>query len=194
MPEIGTIEQISPGKLQSMLGEDSKSIQLLDVRTPLEFDSVHLSEAKNLPLSELTQKDPGIEKDRPLVIICRSGTRAGRAATLLSSYGFNSLVLEGGMLAWQKSRFPVIEGKKRLSLERQVQLTIGLILLTSVLSGFLFSKYFFILPAFIGAGLTFAGLTGNCGLAILLARAPWNKLDSNIPNDSQPKASCCSND
>ncbi|HMP54279.1 MAG TPA: DUF2892 domain-containing protein, partial [Candidatus Melainabacteria bacterium] len=96
------------------------------------------------------------------------------------------------ILEWKKSGLPVVEGKKRLSLERQVQLTIGLMILTGVTLGFTVNQLFFLLPGFIGCGLTFAGLTGNCGLAMVLAKAPWNRIDSGSGKEQEGQKSCCS--
>ena len=86
-------------------------------------------------------------------------------------------MLEGGILAWQKAGLRLTKGKKRLSIERQVQLTVGLGVLSSIGLGLTVSRWFLAVGAFLGAGLTFAGLTGNCGLALLLEKAAWNKLD-----------------
>lgn len=184
----GTITTITASKLNSDLAS-KENIQLIDVRTPLEFDSEHISLSKNIPLEDLANRGGEIKKDNIVVLICRTGNRAGRAAGLLSSYGENVSVLEGGISAWKKAGLALIEGKKRLSLERQVQLTIGLILLGSFILGWTVHYAWFVMSALIGCGLTFAGLTGNCGLAILLSRAPWNKMETG----SKDKSTCTSN-
>lgn len=173
----GAIGRLSAREVEKLLSGDC-AVQLIDVRTPLEFDSEHIKDALNIPLDSLSSRGGEIKKDSKTILICRSGARAGRAAGLLSSYGLDCSVLDGGMVGWRKAGLSVVEGKKRLSLERQVQLAIGLILLSTVSAGFLVNHAWFAVPAFIGAGLTFAGLTGNCGLAMLIAKAPWNKLDS----------------
>jgi rhodanese-related sulfurtransferase len=153
-----------------------ENIQIIDVRTPLEFDGVKLAGAVNIPLDEIQNRAGEIKKDKKLILVCKSGMRAGRAAETLGKYGYEACVMEGGMTAWQKAGLPVCAGKERLSLERQVQLTIGLMVLTGVILGFTVNKLFFLIPGFIGCGLTFAGLTGTCALALLIAKAPWNKL------------------
>lgn len=190
MPVNGVLPQLKPEELANSLDNLPGNIVLLDVRTALEFDAEHIKGSKNIPLDSLGSKDPGISKEQTAVMICRSGKRAERAAKMLAPYGYNVQVLEGGILNWKSTGNPLIEGKKRLSLERQVQLTIGLILLTGVALGFGVNTGFFIIPAFIGLGLTFAGLTGNCGLALVLARAPWNKLDDT--SAMEQGGSCCS--
>lgn len=193
MPTSGIDQEIAPAELQS-LKPGEQPVQIIDVRTPLEFDTEHIKGSINIPLDELGRRGSEIKKDMTTVLVCRSGKRAGMAAQTLSPYGFESRVLTGGILGWRKAGLPLIEGKKRLSLERQVQLTIGLILLTSVTLGYTVSNLFFIMAGFIGAGLTFAGLSGTCGLAMLIAKAPWNRLETTSKTGAgadSPK-SCCS--
>ncbi len=191
MPASGVISEIKPDELVKSLRSQPEAILLLDVRTALEFDGEHIEGSRSIPLDSIGTKDPEIGKEQTAVLICRSGKRAERAATKLATYGYTVKVLEGGILNWRKCGMPLTEGKKRLSLERQVQLTIGLILLGSVALGFLVNKGFFVLPGFIGLGLTFAGLTGNCGLAMLIAKAPWNRLDDSKAAVEE-SGSCCS--
>ncbi|MCA9803397.1 MAG: rhodanese-like domain-containing protein [Cyanobacteria bacterium HKST-UBA02] len=193
MPTSGIDQEIAPAELQTLIPGE-QPVQIIDVRTPLEFDTEHIKDSVNIPLDELGRRGSEIKKDMTTVLVCRSGKRAGMAAQTLAPYGFESRVLTGGILGWRKAGLPVIEGKKRLSLERQVQLTIGLILLTSVTLGYTISNLFFILAGFIGAGLTFAGLSGTCGLAILISKAPWNRLETTSKTGAgadSPK-SCCS--
>lgn len=192
MPTTSSMKELSARELQGILAAPDKCPQLIDVRTALEFDSEHIKGSKNLPLNELGQKDPGLNQKEPVFVICRTGNRAGRAAAQLHASGFDCEVLQGGILEWRKAGLPVVEGKKRLSLERQVQLTIGLMILTGVTLGFTVNQLFFLLPGFIGCGLTFAGLTGNCGLAMVLAKAPWNRIDSGSDKEQEAPKSCCS--
>lgn len=192
MPTTSSIKELSARELQGILAAPDKCPQLIDVRTALEFDSEHIKGSKNLPLNELGQKDPGLNLSEPVFVICRTGNRAGRAAAQLNASGFDCEVLQGGLLEWRKTGLPVVEGKKRLSLERQVQLTIGLMILTGVILGFTVNQLFFLLPGFIGCGLTFAGLTGNCGLAMVLAKAPWNQLSAESGKEHETPKSCCS--
>jgi len=194
MPSIGTISRLNPNEVQTLLSSGAAGIQLIDVRTPMEFDSEHIQESKNIPLDDLANRGGELKKECQTILICRTGNRAGRAADLLATYGMDVGVLTGGIIDWKKAGLSLKEGKKRLPLERQVQLTIGAILLSSVAAGWTINRNWFIVPGFIGAGLTFAGLTGNCGLAILLAKAPWNKLTP-APTSATPAASkpnCCS--
>lgn len=149
---------------------------LLDVRSPIEFEAEHIEGAVNIPLSELESRLEELPRQGKITLVCRSGMRAERAAYLLMGQGLKPLVLEGGMLTWKKSGLAVVKGKQMLPIERQIQLIVGLGVLTGLLLGLFLSPYFLILPAFFGAGLTFAGLTGTCGLALILQKAPWNQL------------------
>jgi rhodanese-related sulfurtransferase len=111
-----------------------------------------------------------------VVLVCRSGKRAEQARRKLAAAGCGNLaVLEGGVTAWEQAGLPVKRGKAVLSLERQVRIAAGLLVLAGVVLGFLVHPGFFGLSAFVGAGLTFAGLTDWCGMAQLLAKMPWNQ-------------------
>jgi rhodanese-related sulfurtransferase len=192
MNKGGVVTQMGCDEISRMLSGANTGLQLIDVRTPIEFESEHIDGSINIPLDELGQRGGEFKKDKAVVLICRTGNRASRAAGLLVPYGFDAALLAGGIQEWKKYRLPLKKGKQRLSLERQVQLTIGLILLSSVGAGWTVSKWFFIMPALIGAGLTFAGLTGNCGLALMLAKAPWNKQEAKADRKSPGQPSCCS--
>jgi DUF2892 family protein/rhodanese-like protein len=109
------------------------------------------------------------------VVVCRTGVRATIAAESLARAGRRARVLDGGMLAWRRARLPVHAGRKRLAVDRQVQLIAGSMVLTGVILGTFVNAWFLLLSAFFGAGLTFAGATGTCGLALALMRMPWNR-------------------
>lgn len=154
--------------------------KLLDVRTPVEFVEMHIADSQSLPLDELARRAGELDPSLQYLLICHSGKRAAQAAELLSARGFSRLeILDGGVLAWQQSGLPLIRsGKKRLPLMRQVQLIIGLLSLTSSILALTVNVKFAIVPAFLGAGLTLAGSTGWCGLAILLSKMPWNRVQA----------------
>lgn len=167
-------------------------VVLVDVRSPIEFETEHIAGAINLPLEALDSRCEELARSGQLVVICRSGRRAERGAYTLMSRGFQPKVLEGGMIAWRKAGLPVKEGKKRLPVERQIQLILGSGVLTGVLLGVFVSPWFLVIPGFFGAGLTFAGLSGTCALGILLGKTPWNKLESPSGQSQNGKSSCCS--
>ena len=161
--------------------EETPSPALIDVRTPLEFDEVHVSQARNYPLGELEPKrligDGELPSAEPIFLLCRSGARAQKASDQFVAAGYgNTVVVEGGTQAWIESELPVIRGEgKIISLERQVRIAAGTLVLIGVLLGWFVHRVFFGLPAFVGAGLVFAGLTDWCGMGLLLAKAPWNR-------------------
>lgn len=154
---------------------------LIDVRTPAEFDEVHATGAVNLPLDRLTpeavRRAVSGNGDQPFYILCRSGARADVASNKLESAGLNGgVVVTGGTLAWIEAGLPVVRGtRKTISLERQVRIAAGTLVLTGAILGWLVHPGFFGLSAFIGAGLIFAGVTDWCGMGLLLGKAPWNQ-------------------
>lgn len=157
---------------------DAGEAMLVDVREPAEYDSERIVGATLLPLSGFSKAALPPHAGKKLVFHCRKGGRSGSACQKLLSEDTDLEIynLEGGIDAWGAAGLPVARGgRKILPLDRQVQLTIGLCLLISSLCGYFFSPNFFLLTGFFGAGLTFAGLTGICGLAMLMARMPWNK-------------------
>jgi glyoxylase-like metal-dependent hydrolase (beta-lactamase superfamily II)/rhodanese-related sulfurtransferase len=147
---------------------------LLDVRSRIEFESERIEGAHNVPLEALGTRLDDLPEGADLVIVCRTGVRATIAAESLARAGRRARVLDGGMLAWRRARLPLREGRKRLPVDRQVQLIAGTMVLTGVGLGLLVSPWCLALAAFFGAGLTFAGATGTCGLALVLMKLPWN--------------------
>jgi rhodanese-related sulfurtransferase len=171
---------IRPADLKDLL-ESRPSLVLLDVRTPVEFAEVHLPQARNVPLDVLAPnalvRMGALSKNDPVYLLCRTGARAEKAAEKFAKAGFeDSIVVEGGTLAWSEAELPVERGKARvISLERQVRIAAGLLVLTGVLLGYFVNPWFIGLSAFVGAGLVFAGVTDFCGMGLLLAKLPWNK-------------------
>jgi rhodanese-related sulfurtransferase len=174
------MKTIAPVQLEKILSTRS-SLPLLDVRTPVEFAQVHVAQARNEPLDALAPKSlyasGGLPKNEPVYLICQSGTRAKKAAEKFASEGFtDAIVIEGGTQAWIDAGLPVERSAvKAISLERQVRIAAGALVLTGVLLGFFVHPYFIGLSAFVGAGLVFAGITDWCGMGLLLAKAPWNQ-------------------
>ncbi len=164
---------ITAEELQA-LRQPGSGLLLLDVRSPIEFESERIEGALNVPLEALDAHRDEIAEGADLVVVCRTGVRATIAAESLARSGLQARVLDGGMQAWRRARLPLREGRKRLPVDRQVQLIAGVMVLTGVGLGLLVSPWFLALAAFFGAGLTFAGATGTCGLGLLLMKLPWN--------------------
>ncbi len=164
---------ISSQSLNEIL-QQGKPIRLLDVRTPAEYAEIHIEKSDLMPLDRLDSAS--VKSSGSCVLVCRSGKRAEQACQKLKTAGCDNLaILEGGVLAWEQAGFPVIRGRKAISLERQVRIAAGLMVLTGVVLGTWLHPAFYGLSAFVGAGLTFAGITDWCGMGLLLAKAPWNQ-------------------
>jgi len=169
---------LSPQQLKDQLAQGG--IELIDVRTPLEFSEVHATPAKNIPLDSLdplaVMKARNSSADEPLYCICKSGTRGGKAQQKFIDAGFTNVInIEGGTEAWVSAGLPVVRGKKVMSLERQVRIAAGGIVLVGTILGVFVHEYFLGIPAFVGAGLMFAGITDSCAMGMLIAKMPWNK-------------------
>ena len=168
---------IAPAEMD-MLRSQGIAHMLLDVRSRLEFDGQRIESATNIPLDELNARIDEIPEHARIVVVCRTGVRATIAADTLGRAGRRVQVLAGGMNAWRRAGLPVHEGQRRLPVDRQVQLIAGLMVLTGVALGALVNSWFLVVAAFFGAGLTFAGASGTCGLALLLMKMPWNRLSA----------------
>ena len=163
-------------QLSTLLLEDA-TVRLLDVRTPGEFENAHINGAYNVPLDLLGEHAKDVRAaSGTVVLICQSGQRASRAEQLLRSSGLVNLhVLEGGMKDWVARGLPVNRVKARMSLERQVRITAGSISAVGAIAALTISPLFALVPAVIGSGLVFAGITDTCGMGMLLARLPYNR-------------------
>ena len=163
-------------RLSTILLEDA-TVRLLDVRTPGEFENAHISGAHNVPLDLLSEHAKDVRMaPGPVVLICQSGQRASRAEALLRNAGLaNVHVLEGGMKDWQARGMPVRRVKAHISLERQVRIAAGALAASGGIAALTVSPLFALIPAVIGSGLVFAGITDTCGMGMLLARLPYNR-------------------
>lgn len=178
-----TIETISPAELHEKTSDGD--IEIIDVRTPAEFREVHATAASNRPLDSLdphaVMRAQNGSEQRPLYVICRSGNRARMACEKFMAAGYENVVnVEGGTQAWEAAGFPVKRGKKTVSLERQVRILAGALVLLGALLAWFVHPAFVLLSGFIGAGLVFAGVTDTCGMAMALAKMPWNRADGRV--------------
>ena len=173
------IQTITPLALAELL-QKGEGVDLIDVRTPAEFRELHVEFARNVPLDridpQVLQAERNGHADRPLYMVCRSGSRGKQACARLTAAGVTNVMnVEGGTLACEAAGLPVVRGKKTISLERQVRIAAGLLVLTGILLGWLIHPAFLALSAFVGGGLVFLGITDTCGLGLLLAKMPWNQ-------------------
>ncbi len=118
------------------------------------------------------------EGNEIFVFHCRSGVRTlGNAARLSNAAGkCEAYILEGGLDAWKRAGLPItLDRTQPIDIMRQVQITAGSLVLLGIMLGATVSPFIYALSAFVGAGLVFAGSTGFCGMAYVLARMPWNR-------------------
>jgi rhodanese-related sulfurtransferase len=150
--------------------------EIVDVRSETEFAAAHIPGAKCIPLQQLPLRHADLG-DRDLVLVCEAGARACIAQKSLSQRSGRVFVLDGGTRAWREAGLPTIAVLgTHWSLERQVRLGAGVMILIGVLLTLLVSNVWILMPLFTGAGLTFSGATDICMMARLLARMPWNQL------------------
>lgn len=167
---------------------------MIDVRTSMEFYEVHAVGALSVPLDrlnpELIMTSRGARSQDPLYVICRSGGRSAQACNAFVKAGFENVVnIEGGTLAWVAAGLPVNRGtKKMMSLERQVRIAAGLLIVAGTVLAAAVSPWFLVIPGFVGAGLTFAGLSNRCGMGLILAKMPWN---NSLQAENCSQGGCC---
>jgi rhodanese-related sulfurtransferase len=172
---------------------------LIDVRTPAEFETAHAVGARSVPLDRL---DPAaVVRDLPtgaaVHLICQSGARAAMARELFQAAGIEcAAVVPGGTAAWIACGLPVVRGARTISLERQVRIVAGALVVTGVALGALVHPWLYVISGFVGAGLVFAGVTDTCGMGMLLARMPWNRAGGSKAKHAGDRAapakkSCC---
>lgn len=156
---------------------DEGSAILVDIREPSEYAREHILGARLVPLAAMDRHDFDRDHGKAFVFHCRSGNRTATGAARIVARDFaEAYQLKGGIEAWKAAGLPThVDRSAPMELMRQVQIAAGSLVLLGVLLGFLVSPWFFGLSGFVGAGLTFAGATGFCGMARMLAVMPWNR-------------------
>jgi rhodanese-related sulfurtransferase len=160
--------------------ESGRRLRIIDVRTPGEFARVHVAGAVLMPLDQLNCSglaagpDAG---DDPIYVICHAGARSAKACQRMTEAGVaNVHSIEGGTAAWEKAGLPIERaGSNAISLERQVRIAAGSIVLVGLALAWILHPAFAGLSALIGAGLVFAGMTDTCAMGMLLMKMPWNR-------------------
>lgn len=172
-------QSITPQELSS-LHNNNQSLELIDVRTPAEYQEVHVDFANNIPLDRLDAKTLLDSRNgsagQPVYVICKSGSRGQMACKKFESAGFSDVYnIEGGTEACTAAGLPVVRGKKVMSLERQVRVATGSLVLLGAVLAFTVSINWILLSGLVGAGLIFAGITDTCGMGMMLSKMPWNQ-------------------
>ena len=166
-----------------LMANKTADMCILDVRTAAEVKASALPDCLHIPLHELTpaRLQNEIEKSgksgAQVYLLCQGGKRAEMAADQLTGNVDSELVIiEGGLNAVQAAQIPLQQtGNAVMSLERQVRIAAGFLVLAGVILGYVVNSGFFVLSGFVGAGLMFAGITDTCMMGMLIARMPWNR-------------------
>lgn len=150
---------------------------VIDVREPAEFASEHIAGAHLVSLSTFDPARVPQEEGKKIVLHCRTGSRSTQAGRKLLEAGYPEVYqLQNGIEGWKAAGYEIERSARTMiSLDRQVQLTAGSLILLGTLLGAFVSPWFLLLSGFVGAGLVFAGLTNTCGMAMLLAKLPYNQ-------------------
>ena len=175
-----TTPLLHPSVLRRRLEINADAVRLVDVRTPAEFETAHITGSLNVPVDRLAEQVAALgETGTPIVLVCRSGQRAERARGILQHGGVQQLaVLDGGLQAWLADGHDVVRGRARISLERQVRIAAGAISATGAMLALFVAPQFAVVPALVGSGLVFAGLTDTCAMGSVLSRLPYNRRQS----------------
>jgi rhodanese-related sulfurtransferase len=171
-----TADAITSSELRTLL-ESSGAPRVVDVRTPAEFETSHISGSYNVPLDVLDQHTREVAQhlDQDVVLVCRSGQRSTKAQTLLRNAGLTGgRVLDKGITDWEGQGYSVDRGAQRWDLERQVRLVAGSIVLSSVVGSVAIPRLKW-LAAGIGGGLTYAAISNTCAMATALSKLPYNR-------------------
>lgn len=172
-----TIATVLDVETLATLRSEQTPLKIIDVRTPAEFESMHIPGSYNVPLDLLPEHRDELRDTlrSPAVLVCQSGNRARQAEQILRNAALDNVhVLDGGMSAWAAAGKPVNRGKTRWGLERQVRGIAGTLVLLGVLAGMRWKPLTF-LSAFVGAGLAYSAATDTCGMAMVLSKLPYNQ-------------------
>lgn len=172
---MSEIEKLHADAVEA-LRHDNKAV-LVDVRTPAEILGGEIPESVIVPFDLVSAErlKRTVDTGKKIVFVCHSGSRAAKAAEAVSDDMPDVAVLDGGTEAWKQAGLPMTSGRTVIPLDRQVQITLGSLLFLTVLLTFFVSPVFLVFPAFFGAGLVYAGLSGSCGMAYVLSLLPWNR-------------------
>lgn len=177
MPQTKLPLILTPDAAATLLGGDPTA-RVLDVRTPGEFEAAHIRGAYNVPLDTIAEhaREIGTVTEAPILLVCQSGQRARKAEYALRGAGMSNLhLLDGGMNSWLSASLEVVRGQKGISLERQVRIIAGGLAAIGGILALLVKPVFAAIPAAVGSGLVFAGVTDTCAMGMLLARLPYNR-------------------
>ncbi len=168
---------VDPATVAHWIDTDPDSVTVIDVRSAAEFGTTHIAGSYNVPLDLLGEHAAqfAARLDRHIVLVCQSGTRAAQAEQRLAGVGADNLsILTGGVPGYAAAGGAVVQGRSRWSMERQVRLVAGSLVVGSIAVsiGFPAARY---LAGAVGAGLTYAAVSDTCTMARVLSRLPYNR-------------------
>lgn len=173
------MKQISVDVFRQVIDAEShnRSVDFVNVCTPAEYNEKHIPGVRNVPLSDIEKRKAEFEGKETIYLHCRSGNRSRQAIEKLRDLGVKAELVnvEGGIMAWGEAGFMTRSLTNRMPIMRQVLLGAGALVLLGSLATYHFGPSFILITGFVGAGLTFSGLTGWCGMAFLLSKMPWNR-------------------
>ncbi len=174
--EAVSLEMIAPLAAKA-LAEKDPSVKFLDVRSGLEFAQAHIKDSQNVPIDMLSVKLNELSQSKQnYIVFCRTGNRSPMAADMMLQAGIHGVkIMDGGLTRWQKEKLPVVKGESGMSIERQVRLIAGGMVLLGILLAWLVSGAFILISVFVACGLIVSGLTDACLMAKLLMNLPYNK-------------------
>ncbi|GEO97453.1 rhodanese-like domain-containing protein [Kocuria turfanensis] len=173
-----TITTLEPGTLRQWTTEH-EDLVIIDVRSAVEFASLHIAGSYNVPLPLLSEHtaDLAARLGERVVLVCQSGARAEQARQRLAAAGIGTAyVLTGGAPGFADASGDVVRGAARWDLERQVRMVAGSLVLTGLVGGRFVSPKLRTVAGVIGTGLTFSAASNTCAMGKALAAMPWNKI------------------
>lgn len=174
--EAATIAMLSPKDTLELTKKDPQ-VKVLDVRSALEFSQLHIKDSINIPIDMLSAKIKDLSENKQgYIVLCRTGNRSPMAADMLIQSGVQGVkVMQGGITEWQKEKLPLIKGEGGISLERQVRIIAGTLILSGIVLSWLINWGFISISLFVSCGLIYAGITDNCLMGMFLLRLPYNR-------------------
>jgi rhodanese-related sulfurtransferase len=173
---MASMTSISPERALELIRDGAT---LVDIRERDEYARERIDGARHHAVSILDCEHPARPGDEVLIFHCKSGNRTSQAAQQIASgtpAGIETYILDGGIDAWRKAGLPVIVDRKApIPIMRQVQVVAGSFVVLGAVLGATVAPGFYLVSAFVGAGLVFAGITGFCGMARVLEIMPWNR-------------------
>jgi len=173
------MKTISVPAFKEVLEAESKndSIDFINVCTSAEYKERHIRGVRSVPLDDIESHIGEFRDKKTIFVHCRSGKRASQAIEKLSALGISAELVnvEGGQMKWEESGYETGSHTSRLPIIRQVFITAGILILLSTVLGYTVASTWFMLTGAVAVGLMVSGITGWCGMALLLAKMPWNK-------------------